>query len=178
MKKLVAVLAVGAVVNISSTIFAADGPVNLTNYDSNNPIFYQPAVGARVNLPVAGSFVQVLGGPVGGTLQVLSSTGPGNPNVFTPTEPGFFDGGFGFVPGVPEWGQGSFQIRAWRFGPTFETGLERGLSFVFNNLLGAAPVGQMVAPSPAALVNAPSFVVVAPEPSPLILGLLGAAVLL
>jgi hypothetical protein len=179
MKKLVAVLAVLAVVNVSSKTFAADGPVNLTNYDSNNPIFYQPAVGARVNLPVAGSFVQVLGGPSAGALQVLSSTGPGNPNVFTPTEPGFFDGGFGFVPGVAESAQGTFQIRAWRSGATFATAAEQGTSAIFQNAVGRAPVGDPPpAPSPAALVNAPSFTVGIPEPSTMILGLLGATVLL
>lgn len=177
MKKLVAVLAVLAVVNVASKTFAADGPINLTNYDSNNPIFHG---NTSTRLPVAGSFVQVLGGPVGGTLQVLSSTGPGNPNVFTPTEPGFFDGGFGFVPGVAEGAQGSFQIRAWRApGATFALAAERGESDIFNTAVGFAPTGNPPpAPSPAPLTGAPSFVVLIPEPSTMILGILGATLLL
>jgi hypothetical protein len=172
MKKLLAVLAVLAVVSGSSKAFAADGTINLNNYDSNNPIFHG-AAGTR--LPVAGSFVQMLGGPVGGTLQVLSS---GGLNMFTLTEPGFFDGGFAVVPGVAESGTGSFQIRAWTGGAaSYDAAIEKGASTVYSNATGTNPA-LPAPPVPAANTGAPSFVVAVPEPSTVILGLLGAGALL
>ena len=172
MKKLLAVLAVLAVVSVSSK--AADGTINLTNYDSNNPIFYN---NTSTRLPVAGSFVQMLGGPTGGALVVLSG---GGLTQFTLSEPGFFDGGFAVVPGVAEGGSGSFQIRAWRTAATFDTASEKGSSAVYANPVGTNPP-LPAPPVPAANAGAPSFTVTAgvvPEPSTVLLGLLGAGALL
>jgi len=176
MKKLLAVLAVLAVVSVSSKTYAADGTVNLTNYDSNNPIMYQATPSsAVVNLPIAGSFVQVLGGATAGSLQVLSSsTGQ---SMFTLAEAGFFDGGFGVVPGVAENGTAQFQVRAWRDAATFDAAIEKGASATYAQPTGTNPPLPNL-PSPAASVM-PSFTVTGiPEPSTVILGLLGATVLL
>jgi len=174
MKKLLAVLAVLAVVSVSSKAFAADGTINLTNYDSNNPIFFN---NTSTRLPIAGSFAQMLGGPAGGTLVVLANGTA--VSTFTLAEPGFFDGGFGVVPGVAESGSGSFKIRAWRTAATFDTATEKGESAVYSNAVGTNPSLPNL-PAPAANTGAPSFTVtgVVPEPSTVLLGLLGASALL
>src|SRR5688572_15662730 len=127
MKKLVAILVALALVHLSSNTSAADGTITLTNYDSNNPIFYNPNPwqSPSVNLPVANSFVQMLGGPVGGSMVALSRWG-GNPSIFPLVEPGFYDGGFGVVPGVAEGAQGQFQVRAWRNAATYDAASEKG----------------------------------------------------
>lgn len=172
MKKLLAVLAVLAVVSLSSKAFAADGTINLTNYDSNNPIRSGSLTGP--NLPTAGSFVQVLGGATGGALQVLSSsTGL---SIFTLSEPGFFDAGFAVVPGVAEGGTGQFQVRAWRTAATYDLASERGNSVNYSNAVGTNPAAPDL-PRPA-LNQMPGFFVAVPEPSTVILGLLGAGALL
>lgn len=175
MKKLLAVLTVLAVVSVSSKAFAAPadgGTVNLTNYDSNNPIFFGTTA---TRLPTAGALVQVLGGPQGGAIQVLAN-GTGL-NMFTLTEPGFFDGGFGAVPGTAENGQASLQVRAWVNGTSFATATGgTGATAVYNNALGSNPALPNL-PVPAANTM-PSFTVLIPEPSTVILGLLGAGALL
>jgi hypothetical protein len=151
---------------------AADGFVRLSNYPGNNPIFFFTT---STRLPVDGSFVQVLGGPRDGSLQVLSSsTGQ---TVFTLTEPGFFDAGFGVVPGVPEGTSGFFQLKAWRNAPDFETAL-RTTGVVGQSVMFSALTGTVTEP---AQLETPSFLMCAdcvPEPSTFLLGLLGAGALL
>lgn len=158
--------------NQSFAVFYGD--INLSNYDSNNPVFY---LGSTTRLPVSGSFVQVLGGPVGGPLVVLqASTGL---EIFTLFEPGFFDGGFGNVSGVPEYELGQFQIRAWRKAPTFDSAIEKGESALFIERVGNnAAVAFPAPPNPGAMFNAPSFVVQIPEPGSVTLIFLGAVALL
>jgi hypothetical protein len=162
--KLLALLLAAALAPLGAA--AADGFVRLSNYPSNNPIFSTQ----NFRLPVAGSFVQVLGGPPGGNLQVLSSsTGQ---TVFTLTEPGFFDAGFGTVPGVAEGAGGHFQLRAWTGALDFLSGWPIGQSTIFSN-----PTGTAAQP---AILETPSFVMCydCPEPETWALGLLGAGALL
>src|SRR5687767_10112469 len=70
--------------------------IDLTNYDSNQPIFFWDGRSSPVRAPVMGTFVQVLGGKERDALVVLTSLG--RESTFALTEPGFFDAGFGEVP--------------------------------------------------------------------------------
>src|SRR5687767_14792255 len=159
MNKFIALFALAsATASLDLDLYAADGTVTLTNYDSNNPIFYfaLPPL-PLLPLPVQNTYVQVLGGPVGMELRVLASSAPGNPTIFTLSEPGFFDGGFGVVPGVAEGAQGSFMVRAWRSAVHFDAAVltERSQSSMFIQTFGSNPPLPGI-PAPAPL-QMPSF---------------------
>lgn len=136
------------VVPMASPVRRVPGIVNFNNYDSNNPIFQ---CGGLTRFPVEGSFVQVLGGPRGGTLNVLTNTL--GQHIFTFTEPGFFNAGFGVVPGVPENFVASFQVRVWRGAPDFASAPEIGSTTIYDQPTGS---GLLSFPNPARSLM-PSF---------------------
>lgn len=76
---------------------------------------------------------------------------------------GFFDGGYGVVPGVKQFDPAEVVIRAWRGAATWEQALTNRFAFVgessvFTNRTGqSAPLPGGVNPAP--LLNAPSFTI-------------------
>ena len=176
MKKLLATLAVLAV--ISTKGFAADGTVFLNNYDSDKAIFY---LNATTKLPMAGALVDVLGGATAGSLTAISS---GGKTSFALSEAGYFDAGFGVVAGVAEGATANLQVRAWKgaAGSSYASATEKGASTVWTQAIGtAAGTAPPTPPSPATLRIPAAFTVTAaviPEPSTVILGLLGTGALL
>jgi hypothetical protein len=168
MKKVLAFLA--AVTMISGSAFA-DASVYLNTYDAGHPIFYLTS-----GSPATGSdfFAEVLGGPQGGALAPIASSGVSTFAIVA----GDFDNGFGSIPGLADNSAGSFTLRAWKGTAGYDAALEKG-SVSWNQTTGANP-GAPALPTPATL-NIPSSVLIVaavPEPSTIALGLLGAAALL
>jgi hypothetical protein len=172
-------LAVSFMLGSSLCAYAQGGKalVALSNYDSNNPIFFWSGVGPIVLAPKENTFVQVLGGPTPDQLAVLvSDIG----DTFPLLEPGFFEGMVALVPNAAPYTDAWFQIRSWRNDMTWDAAIRNpsaliGQSPIFKNLTGSL---EPFSASPGRLFNAPSFTIIAiPEPSPLWLGALGAALL-
>jgi hypothetical protein len=140
------------------------GGITLSNLDSNQPIFISEFPGERKLAPVSFTFVQVLGGPARDSLNVLRSEH--GDTVFPLLAPGFFDVGWGVVPGVNRFETGYFQIRAWHGDTTWEAAVTNprgyiGMTEIFQNRTGAGEPTAGAAP----LENGPSFTIMAiPEP--------------
>lgn len=168
MKKALALLAALTLMG-AANIWAA-ATVTLSNYDSNMPIFYN-AVGTLA--PLDGTFVELIGpnGPV-------TPTGGGS-SILSLAEPGFFDGGFGVVPGVADSAQAALTLRAWRGAATWDVAAERG-EVSWTQATGAWDPTAVppAAPSGPALAIPSSPLIVVPEPSTIALGILGGAALL
>src|SRR5688572_793204 len=133
--------------------FPADGVVRLNNFQSNTPIIVLDTLG---RLPVEDSYVQVFAGPVNGALLIITNTA--GISIFPITEPGFFDGGVGFIPFVSEGLQAHFGVRTWRFAPTYESpgaGM-KGVSAIFSQGTGSL--------SQPAVLQMPAFSIGIPEP--------------
>src|SRR5262245_39405208 len=105
---------------VSTTAIWGQGTVYLNNYGGLNPDqSNQPSVGIYEpdgkTAALASTFVEVLGGPVGGPLTPISTTNPGGASIFQSSDlngngPGsgsYFDGGFGYVPGTTASGMGA-----------------------------------------------------------------------
>lgn len=183
MQRFLASLFLLIALNLRSQVFPGDKSlITPSNYDSDQPIFYLSGAGDRLLAPVAGTLLQVLGGPDSGSLLVLTNlTGQA---FFTLAEPGFFYGGAAVVPGVRPFEVGYFQIRAWRGDSTWE-GAQRnptaliGVSEVFQDQVGILPPGVIGTPVPYPLLHAPSFTMEpVPEPSSLVLLSVGLAIFL
>jgi hypothetical protein len=139
-----------------------EGAILLNNYDANRPIFFFD--GAITQLAPYQTLVQVLGRPVGSSneFQVLGSSG--RDSIFYTgmgQDLGFFDGGYGVVPGVKQFDSAEVMFRAWRGGATWEKALTNHFAFVGQSAIFTNRTGQSSpfpgAPNPAPLVNAPSF---------------------
>jgi hypothetical protein len=150
--------------------------VQLNNFDPDRPIFSQSA--GTLATPAQNVTIQLLGGPVGGTLAPVATQQ--GANTFTLLADGYFDGGIGIVPGVTGTGPASFEFRAWTGGGTYESALN------VATVRWDQPVTQWDSTPPnlppatiaaLALPSSPTITVV-PEPSTIALGLLGAAALL
>ncbi len=151
--------------------------VKLSNLDSGHPVFYQnvgnPAAGADV-------FVEILGGPDANSLEPIASRGAGAPTIFNigtgMQQPGFFDAGYGIVPGVADNAPATFQVLIWKDAASFETATERIASGLLTQNTGFAhPPGL---PQPAPLEFPASLVIPAiPEPSVVVLSLIGLLVI-
>jgi len=176
MKKTLALVAALTVVGGTASCFGA-ATVLLNNYDANFPILFNGA-----NAPVDGTYIQLIGGPVGGTLAPVTQAKPGSTaSVFGMTEPGFFDSEVGVVPGVTS-GDAQLQLIAWRGSADLASATDVGRSAVWTQSTGSwDPAAQPpAAPTGPAMALPGSFTIVAtvPEPSTLALGVLGAAALL
>jgi hypothetical protein len=169
------ILLVAAVLLASASLKCyGDAALFLNNYDADKPIFYN-VVGTKAS--GADFFIQVLGGPVGGPLAPIASSAGGD--KFTLVEAGYFDGGYGSIPGVADNDQVLLQVRAWKGTTDYAAASERGETVAWQQKAGAAPGGSPPPPpTPAALSMPDSVLVIIPEPSTIALGLLGAALLL
>jgi len=180
MKKL-ALLA--AVTMVSLSVLADKATVSLNNFDANVPIYY---LKSGTLAPTGQNiFVQVWGGPVGGTLNPLVDSagaaitiamGAGGSGA------GWFDVGAGVVPGVADNAQATFQLVAWH-GASLATADSTAKSPTWNQATGSwnsaavppAPLGGPALNIPGGTWNT---IVPVPEPSTILLSLLGAAALL
>lgn len=144
------------------------------DYPGGHPVYYltpgNPASGP-------GFYVEILGGPIGGPLVPLAGNIPGHPTVFQLND-GFFEGGFGVVPGVPADGYADFIVRAWHGAATFDAAPERVQSLLLTNVKvgNDGPPPGLPAPS---LFPFPSGLVIVPiaEPAPVELAVFGCLLL-
>jgi len=174
MKKILSVLAALAVIGSASCFGAA--AVNLSNYDVNNPIFFDKTG----TLAGTGCYVVLMSGP-----DVIASTGGGTGVFSLSGDPGFFDGGVGNLAStVPDNSNADFTLWAWKGDGTLAglaaaqaAGLATSASW--NQKTGANTPPAL--PS-AAVLNVPAGMIIpavaVPEPTTLALGLIGAAGLL
>jgi len=161
--------------------------VNLNNYDANIPLMYKDtASSAAVTAPTAGTYVQLMGAAVGGTL-APATIGSSTESIAQGLDDGgFFDKGVAVIPGLADKAQADLQLRAWTGGATFDTATHNGQTDKWTQTTGgwntaAQPPGT---PDSIALNIPASGLTIAPvgpavpEPSTIALGLLGAAALL
>jgi hypothetical protein len=155
------------------------GTVFLNNYDGGAGN-YLGFAGAPAP---AGTIVEVLGGPNLSALTPIASTRPGNPTTYTITiadmnanGPGtgsFFDYGFGEVNGVAPAASATLVARAWLGAPTYDAATVRGTA-TWTQTIGTAITPPLPAP---ATLRFPGLVMV-PEPSAIVIAVLGAFALL
>ncbi len=112
-----------------------EAAVTLNNFDSDAFIYEWDGTLAVGSNDKGTLWVQVLGGRVGFPLAPLRNTR--GEDKFSLTEPGYFDGGMGMVPGVADYEQAQFQVRAWRGGDSFDMAGMTGQSPVFEQRTGA-----------------------------------------
>jgi hypothetical protein len=150
--------------------------VQLNNFDPDRPIFFQNT--GTLATPAQNVTIQLLGGPVGGTLAPVATQQ--GANSFTLLADGYFDAGFGVVPGVTGTGPASFEFQAWTGGGAYADALNR-VSVTWDQPVtswDSTPPNLPPATIAAlALPSSPTILPV-PEPSTIALGLLGAAALL
>lgn len=182
MNKTIAVLASLAVMGSAAECMAA-AVVNLNNYDVNIPIMYQSAAGAAiVTAPAAGTYVQLLGGAVGGTQNPVTINATTDSIINGIDDGGFFDKGVGVIPGLTDKAQADLTLRAWVGAATFDAATLKG-SVSWSQATGgwnmtavpASPADSITLAIPASGITIGPAV---PEPSTIALGLLGAAALL
>ena len=99
-----------------SSVAGAQGLVRLNNREAQIPIRLNNEASLAIGDEV---FVEILAGPVGGTLAPITSSASVT-NRFALGASGWFDGGVGTVPGVPENGLAQFEIRIWRALASYE----------------------------------------------------------
>ena len=149
--------------------------VFLNNTDVNHPIYYQ-----TIGNPAAGAdfYVEILEGSDANSLQPVQSQLWPNLAVFNigtgDSQPGYFDGNFGIVPGIDANAVAVFQVLAWKGAPSFDLASEAVASAIF-----AQPTGISNPPSPPAptLLQFPANLVIpdVPEPAVWVLCLVGLA---
>ncbi len=127
--------------------------------DTNALIFYQVAEarasGSRFS-------VELLGGPVGGTLKPVAVAN-GAQAQFPLAGPGYFNAGVGVLPGVAAGQEAQFQLRVWKNAPVYAVAEERGQTPAWTQATGiwqtnavpaAAPVGVALRLPGAVIVKA------------------------
>jgi len=162
------------------------GSVLLNNYDSGKGVFLGTAAAP------AGTFVEVLGGPAQTSLTPVATAASVNKYTITaadlnangPNTGSFFDYGTGFTTGVAAWSgtgaapTGFFQVRAWSGAATYDLALTRGSSSIFSNPVGTNPAAPGIPVGMALQIPGNIVMTVVPEPSVIVLGVLGVAALL
>src|SRR5262245_58797711 len=148
-------LSFGGLIGASAVCVAQGvfGTILLNNYDSGKRIF----LGSFCTPAPAGTIVEILGGPVGGSLTPVATATGVNRYTITPADisangPGtgsFFDYGFGFVNGVAALAMGSFTLRAWTGAATYDAATIRG-SISWTQATGSNPTPPNL-PAPAVL---------------------------
>jgi hypothetical protein len=133
--------------------------ISLNNWDSNQAVFYQ-AIG---NLAQVGTMVELLGGPIGGSMSPVYAIGSGSPIIFSLGNPGFFDAGVGVVPFVVAGAWAQFQLLAWEGATKYDDATSKGQSPIFQGQTGswdpnavppALPIGpSLPLPSPVVVKN-------------------------
>lgn len=127
--------------------------------DTNALIFYQVA---EARASGTGFSVELLGGPVGGTLQPVAVAN-GAQAQFPLAGPGYFNAGVGVLPGVAAGQEAQFQLRVWKNAPVYAVAEERGQTPVWTQATGiwqtnavpaAAPVGVALRLPGAVIVKA------------------------
>jgi hypothetical protein len=168
-----------AVTLITAGSVLAQGTVFLNNYDSGKGIFNGTAAAP------AGTLVEVLGGTSAGSLAVISTaTGvnkytitAGDINANGAGSGSFFDFGFGGIPSVAPGATATMLVRAWTGAATYDLALTKG-SVTWTQATGTAPPAPNL-PAPTILAMPGNLVMTTvPEPSAIVLGIAGAAVLL
>ena len=157
----------------SNTCFGA-AAVKLNNYDANAPVFFNQSG----SLAGAGCYVQIYGGADFSSLVPLVSTAGGNGVFSLGDTPGFFDGGIGNVPGLPDNAPAAFAAHAWQ-GANTPGGWK--MATYQDVAEWTQPTGMNTPPNlptPGALNFPPGLVLVLPEPASWTLGLIGATALL
>jgi hypothetical protein len=178
MKKLYTLIAV-ALAAAGSVM--AQGTVFLNNYDSGKGIFNGNATTAA---PV-GTQVEVLGGLNSGALAPIATAlgvskytiTAGDLNANGANSGSFFDYGFGGIPTVAPGATATLLVRAWMGAATYDTALTKG-SVTWTQATGTAPPAPNL-PAPTILAMPSTLVMqTIPEPSAIVLGIVGAAALL
>jgi hypothetical protein len=185
-----------AVVAFSASVFAQGGTqITIDNLNgtggrtaTNNGLFVlntgAPYTGANIN-------VQLLGGPVGGSLSAIATLSGANALIYSGVPGVYLDQTFATynVPGVTAGSPASLQILAWtgsansyanaainnKFYPWSGSAEVAGNTFTFTQATGGggAPPGP-----PKSLDGMPAMVLQVPEPSAMALAGLGAAALM
>jgi len=186
MNKTIAVLASLAVMGSAADCMAA-AVVNLNNYDANIPIMYKATAGATaVTAPDAGTYVQLMGAGVGGTLVPCTLNSGTDTSAQGLDGGGLFDKGYAVIPGLTDKAQADLQLRAWVGATTYDAATLSGQTTKWTQVTGgwnstAVPPGT--ADSIALQIPTTGLTIgpvgpAVPEPSTIALGLLGAAALL
>jgi len=178
MKKTLVILATLAALAATSKTYAA-ATISLNNYDSDKPIFYlkdgTKASGADV-------FVEVLAGPVGGVLAPVANTSA--LSKFGLSEPGYFDNAVGVIPGLADGAQVDVQVRTWKGGASYDVAAESGISAKWTQASGTwNPNASPPVPASGPALGLTSSITILPvsaipEPSVVILAMLGGAAVL
>ena len=158
-----------------------DAMIRLNNKDAQMPIFLRHV--GTLATPADQIYIQVLAGPVGGTLTAVMPIGA-TTSVIELSEPGYFDAGVGIIPGISDGQVVDCRIQVWQplpgwTGPSvFESANSVGSanwtqrSGIWDPKSGLAAAGPVLALPRAVLVGA------VPEPSTVALGILGGAALI
>lgn len=117
--------------------------IRLNNWDSNQAIYYQ----TLGSLAQVGTMVELMAGPVGGSMSPVYSSSTGNPFVFTLGNPGYFDAGIGIVPLLAANAWAQFQLLAWQGAATYDAAPVRGQSTIFQEQTGSWN-SQAIPPAP------------------------------
>jgi hypothetical protein len=161
-------------VAIPNTCFGA-AAVSLNNYDVNHPIY------AWTYGTLAGTdcYVQIFAGRDFNTEVPVMSTTDGTWTFSLSDTPGFFDGGIGIIPGLPDFAQNVvFTAYAWRGKLTADgwaTSQDK-CAVTWTQNVGASNPPNL--PAPATFDFPEGMVFWLPEPAIWALGLIGTAMLL
>ncbi len=182
MKQIIGILSLFAV---CASLHAASATVKLDNYSTGTPSpIYIGTEGTLAADDAAGNiYIQILGGPVGGTLGLVANTLGETVFRLDPTfgAYGLFDAGVGVIPGVEGGLNAELKLTIWKdvAGSTFEAA-SAGLKPVYQSApwsqLTASWPGNPTPPSTEPYLQIPAGAIVlnvVPEPSTLALGALG-----
>lgn len=141
-----------------------------------------PAVGGGTT-PETQFVAQLYAAVPGGTLAAVGAPipfrNPSDPAGLAGT--GYWPGETRTIPGVTEGGMADVKVVAWStaVGSTYEAALAKGMGYLGESARLSVLTGGGLNP-PTALVGLASFNIspIVPEPSPLVLGLLGTVILL
>jgi hypothetical protein len=151
----------------------AEATVKMNNIDSHKPILALPD---GTLLDGKDVYVELYGGPIGGTLFPVIPVGISDSRIRL-SQPGYFDAGVGVVPGILGNSYAEFYIRAWFGWPYYDSASYFNQSPHWTQKTGLwDPKSGLVPTGPALDVSA-SFVVALPEPSGAALGIVGGAAL-
>jgi hypothetical protein len=180
MKRRLTLIAAAGLTVVGAFAQGTFGTVFLNNYDSGKGVF---DIGGTAPAPT-GTIIDILGGPNASSLKPIASALSGQTSytivrgdimVDPPGAGGsFFDYGYGEVVGVAPGNTAMFVGRAWRGAPTYDTATIRG-AVTWTQAIGTS-LSQLPHPQPA-ILQFPGLTMV-PEPSPIVIAVLGAVALL
>lgn len=185
MKKL-AILAALTLMGTAATSFAQQATVTLNNYDSNIPIMFMGSSGTAAAATGANNvFVQLLGGPSASQLQPVTIAGQTGSVIAVgggSDVAGFFDAGFGVVPGVAANATATFVLTAFVGNDPSAATAQLVQTAAWTQATGSWAGVPSPPSGPALAIPAGTSLTVGgapiPEPSTIALGLLGLGALL